>query len=143
MIPVSINEEKCIGCSLCVSDCPGACLYLENGKARTHDIGCIECGHCFAVCPQGAVRMTGYECEEEPAVSMTELDSKTLLAAMRSRRTIRQFTDRPVEKRRSGRSWRQADTVRPEGTPRAYLLLFWEAGRRRRRNSAWISSGEE
>ena len=29
---------------------------------------------------------------------MTELDSKTLLAAMRSRRTIRHYTKQPVEK---------------------------------------------
>jgi nitroreductase/NAD-dependent dihydropyrimidine dehydrogenase PreA subunit len=98
MDPILVNEEKCVGCELCVKDCPSGCLYIENGKAYTKKGGCLECGHCYAVCPQGAVRMTGYECEEEPAVSMTELDSKTLLAAMRSRRTIRQFTDRPVEK---------------------------------------------
>ena len=98
MIPVMINEEKCIGCSLCVNDCPGACLYLENGKAHTHEFGCIECGHCYAICPQGAVRMTNYECGDEPVVPMTELDSGTLLAAMRSRWTIRHFTEQPVEK---------------------------------------------
>ena len=98
MNPVIINEEKCIGCSLCVNDCPGFCLYLENGKARTYENGCIECGHCYAICPQGAVRMANYDCREEPVVPMTELDSKTLLAAMRSRRTIRHFTEEPVEK---------------------------------------------
>ena len=98
MIPVIINEEKCIGCSLCVNDCPGACLYLENGKAHTHEIGCIECGHCYAICPQGAVRMSNYDCVDEPVVSMTELDSGTLLNAMRSRRTIRHFTGQQVEK---------------------------------------------
>ena len=98
MKPVIINEEKCIGCSLCVNDCPGACLYLENGKAHTRDIGCIECGHCYAICPQGAVRMSNYDCVDEPVVPMTELDSRTLLAAMRSRRTIRQYTEQPVEK---------------------------------------------
>ena len=95
---VVINEEKCIGCSLCVKDCPGSCLYLENGKARVHEKGCIECGHCYAICPQNSVSLSGYDCKEEPVVSMTELDSETLLTAMRSRRTIRQFTNQPVEK---------------------------------------------
>ena len=33
MNPITVNKEKCIGCSLCVNDCPNACLYLENGKA--------------------------------------------------------------------------------------------------------------
>ena len=41
--------------------------------------------------------MTNYDCPEEAAVPMTELPSDTLLAAMRSRRSIRQFTDQTVE----------------------------------------------
>ena len=98
MSAVVINEEKCTGCSLCVKDCPGSCLYLENGKAHVHEGGCIECGHCYAICPQGAVCLSGYECKDEPVVPMTELDSGKLLAAMRSRRTMRQFTDQAVEK---------------------------------------------
>ena len=98
MSVVMINEEKCIGCSLCVNDCPGACLYLVKDKAHVHDSGCIECGHCYAICPQGAIRLEGYDCSDEPVVPMTELDSKTLLAAMRSRRTIRHYTKQPVEK---------------------------------------------
>lgn len=98
MNTVVINEEKCTGCSLCVKDCPGACLYLKNGKAYVHETGCIKCGHCYAICPQGAVSMEGYDCKEEPVVPMTEIDSKTLLAAMRSRRTVRQFTKQPVER---------------------------------------------
>ncbi len=98
MSAITISEDKCVGCSLCVKDCPGFCLYLEDGKAHVHDTGCIECGHCYAICPQGAVRMNGYDCKEEPVVSMTELDSQTLLAAMKSRRTVRQFTKQPVER---------------------------------------------
>ena len=94
---IIINEEKCIGCSLCVSDCPNACICMEKGKARFGGSGCIECGHCYAVCPQGAVRMADYKCEDEPVVPMTEIYSDTLLSAMKSRRTIRRFTDQAVE----------------------------------------------
>lgn len=97
MNPVIIDEKKCVGCSLCVNDCPNAYLYLEDRKAHTRDSGCIECGHCYAICPQGAVRMANYDCPDEPVVPMTELDSGTLLAAMRSRRTIRHFTKQSVD----------------------------------------------
>lgn len=94
---IAINEEKCIGCGLCVNDCPNACLYLEQKKAHVREQGCIECGHCYAICPKGAVRMTKYDCCEERSVPMTELDSDTLLLAMRSRRSIRHFMEQPVE----------------------------------------------
>lgn len=98
MKAVKINEEKCIGCSLCVKDCPNSYLYLENGKAHTDGTGCIECGHCYAICPQNAISIEGYPCKDEAVVPMTEIDSDTLLAAMKSRRSIRHFTSRPVEK---------------------------------------------
>jgi len=103
MKPINIDEKKCVGCSLCVKDCPNSFLYLENGKVHTRESGCIECGHCYAICPQGAVNMTNYNCKEEAVVPMTELDGDTLLSAMRSRRTIRLFKDRQVEQEKIGK----------------------------------------
>ena len=97
MDPIMITEEKCVGCGLCVYDCPNACLHLVDGKARFDKPVCIECGHCYAICPQDAILMSNYECKDEPVVPMTALDSDTLLSAMRSRRTIRHFTSQPVE----------------------------------------------
>ncbi len=97
MNSIIIDEEKCIGCGLCEKDCPNAYLYLENNKAHTNNTGCIECGHCFAICPKNAIRMTNYDYSDVPVVSMTELDSNTFLAAMKSRRTIRHFTGQTVE----------------------------------------------
>ena len=34
---ININQEKCIGCGLCVNRCPIGALYMKNGKA-THNI---------------------------------------------------------------------------------------------------------
>ena len=97
MNQIIIDEEKCVGCSLCVDDCPNSCLQLENSKAHFIKPACIECGHCYAICPQGAIRLSDYRCEDEPVVPMSVLDSDALLSAMRSRRTIRRFTAQPVE----------------------------------------------
>lgn len=94
---VIINKEKCIGCGRCVGDCPGGKLKMVDGKAEFMFSRCIECGHCFAICPVGAVSMANYPAaKEEKTVSMTEIDSETLLAAMKSRRSIRQFTSETV-----------------------------------------------
>lgn len=55
-----IDEEKCIGCGLCVRDCINQNIILRDSDGRTvarfKERGwCIECGHCNAVCPQEAV----------------------------------------------------------------------------------------
>jgi heterodisulfide reductase subunit A-like polyferredoxin len=89
---ISIDLEKCVGCSQCVNDCPSGYLFIHDGKAKTHEVGCIECGHCFAICPQNAIRMNNFDTTDcMTVVSMTEIDSEKLLLAMKSRRTIRQF----------------------------------------------------
>lgn len=94
---IKVDDEKCIACSLCVNDCVNSYLYLENGKVCTHDSGCIECGHCFAICPNGAITMANYDFGDENVIPMTEIDDETLLKAMKSRRTIRKFKDMEVE----------------------------------------------
>ena len=94
---IVIDAAKCVGCGRCVDDCPGAHLYIENGKANARPGGCIECGHCYAVCPQEAVELSNYYTTGcGPVVPMSEFEPQKLLAAMRSRRSIRRFTDEPV-----------------------------------------------
>jgi len=78
-------------------------IFLENGKAHVRESGCIECGHCFAVCPQAAIRMNHYDEESIPITPMTDLDSEILLSAMKSRRSVRQFKGTPVEKEKLNR----------------------------------------
>lgn len=97
MEKIVIDEAKCVGCGECVRDCVSSAIYLDGGKAKIRT-GCIECGHCYAVCPAGAVDMPGYGTGGgDEVVPMTEIDSDTLLQAMKSRRTVRRFLNIPVE----------------------------------------------
>lgn len=95
-ICIEIDKEKCTVCGLYQKDCVAFNIEIKDGKANIKT-SCIECGHCFSICPTGAVKMNGYDDKSEPIVSMEEFESEKLLSAMKSRRTIRQFKDIPVE----------------------------------------------
>lgn len=97
MNPIVIDEEKCIGCGLCVKDCPNSCIRLKDDKACADGPVCIECGHCYAICPRNAISIAGYDCADDPVVPMTEIDGDTFLSAIKSRRSVRNFTAQPVE----------------------------------------------
>jgi len=94
---VRFDLEKCIGCGACVRDCLTKHIELIGGKAALNDRRCIHCGHCFAVCPTEAVSMDGYDCDScRDYLSPTELDGDKLLLAMKSRRSVRRFTEEKV-----------------------------------------------
>ncbi len=96
MEKIVIDSEKCTGCGLCAKDCVGLDIKIENGKAKADGESCIRCGHCEAVCPNNAVKVQGYETPVEEFTSQTRLDPAELLSAIKTRRTVRQFTDQSV-----------------------------------------------
>ena len=74
---VRVDPSRCIGCKLCVSDCPTSAIRLVDGKAVATMQGCILCGHCQAICPQYAVSISGFaEAPEEitPEMRVDPLD---------------------------------------------------------------------
>lgn len=51
-----IAEEKCVGCGICVEECPADAITVTDNVARIDMDGCIKCGICHEVCPRDAVR---------------------------------------------------------------------------------------
>ncbi|MDY0152273.1 MAG: 4Fe-4S binding protein, partial [Candidatus Cloacimonas sp.] len=57
-----VDADKCIGCKLCVSNCPVNAITMVNGKAVIDPALCINCGIClngnnddFEGCPVSAI----------------------------------------------------------------------------------------
>ncbi len=57
------DHEKCVGCNICVKNCPEAAIRLidtPKGKRAVADLSwCKGCGICPTVCPTGAIKMKG------------------------------------------------------------------------------------
>ena len=51
------NEKQCVGCDLCLSNCPQRAITKEEKIYKSIDEKCIGCGICSAVCPREAWRM--------------------------------------------------------------------------------------
>lgn len=94
---IKIDSKKCIGCGLCRRDCPASNILIENKKAKIIAQDCIMCGHCVAICPKAAVSMTGFDNLPEEIKKPTVLDPKLLLDAIKTRRSIRQFTKQQIQ----------------------------------------------
>jgi len=96
-----IDESLCARDGLCARECPVSCidwekggLPVENGRTASR---CIACGHCMAVCPKGALQLTGFG--EARRVSKKELPSpQQAELLMQTRRSVREYSDKPVDR---------------------------------------------
>jgi len=103
----AIDPERCTGCGLCVSTCPAYTLSLVGQKATVTGHKCIGCAHCEAVCPEGAVSTPSTDpdtlrlrtlASADAWIPYGKYDAGRLVQLMRSRRSCRNFSDRPVDR---------------------------------------------
>lgn len=51
---VSLDVEKCKGCTTCLRHCPTEAIRIRDGHAVINPDRCIDCGECIRVCPNKA-----------------------------------------------------------------------------------------
>ena len=96
----NVDADRCIRCGACVRDCYfGA---LETGADGLPSMSsrerCMQCQHCFAVCPTGAVMFKGHRAEDARAVQGLELPAREAMDNLvRSRRSIRKYAEQDVD----------------------------------------------
>ena len=51
---VTLDRDKCMGCTNCIAHCPTEAIRVRHGKAFIIEERCIDCGECIRVCPHHA-----------------------------------------------------------------------------------------
>jgi ferredoxin len=78
---ISIDEEKCNGCGLCVDACHEDALQMIDGKARLiSESYCDGLGDCLPECPTGAITIEERDADaydEEAVMERIKNKSKT------------------------------------------------------------------
>jgi nitroreductase/NAD-dependent dihydropyrimidine dehydrogenase PreA subunit len=100
---LTIDRERCKQDGLCAADCPFGIIRFD-GKGSYPELVpngetmCVRCGHCVAVCPHGALDHADVPLAECPSVDPVLAISKAQAEQfLRSRRSVRQFADKPVD----------------------------------------------
>ncbi len=144
MAHIEIDLSLCNKDGLCISECPA--VLLSRGADRFPVVAadaaerCILCGHCVAVCPTGALMLAG-----KGAADLTPLDPALNIAPeaaeqfLRSRRSVRRFSNKPVEPELVRRC---LDTARyaPSGMNAQPLSWIVAEGEKRMRGLAGLTA---
>ena len=60
-----VDKNECIGCGVCVEECPVDTISMTNEKAEVNMDNCIRCGLCHDVCPENAVKHDSEKISDE------------------------------------------------------------------------------
>lgn len=74
---LQIEAEKCIGCDLCVAECPFDAIHVVDGVAVIDYEECKVCRKCIPVCPTDCLYLEGAEEAEEEAEVKVAVSAET------------------------------------------------------------------
>jgi NADPH-dependent glutamate synthase beta subunit-like oxidoreductase/NAD-dependent dihydropyrimidine dehydrogenase PreA subunit len=75
--PISVKQDLCSGCGVCVAVCPYEALQMvsinDGRKASIDTIKCKRCGLCVSTCPSAAISIENFTSEKFMAEIKTAL----------------------------------------------------------------------
>ena len=94
--------SSCTSCGKCIKDCAVGVLELKDGKPsirRGKDVLCMDCRHCVAVCPEGAISVNNVSADDCRLLSDMPIPPPDEVAnLLMSRRSMRSFAPVDVPK---------------------------------------------
>ena len=102
-----IDQEKCDACGECIKVCPHETISMINKKATITGNESLVCGHCQAACKSGAIIVGGIDeslsnfnsfKSEKKWLPFGRYNTTGLVNLMQSRRSCRNYKNKPVEK---------------------------------------------
>ena len=102
MFKLKIETELCKKDGMCARVCPKD-IFVQREKLTIPDIvnegSCIACGHCVAICPGGAIGHSEFPASAiQPIQFETMPTADQVMTLLKTRRSIRDFRDKPVER---------------------------------------------
>lgn len=73
---ISLNNDKCISCGLCVKTCQMAALSLKDSMLQLYKDKCFGCGQCVSRCPEGAIQLVPRDSYAKIYKTKLELNTK-------------------------------------------------------------------
>ncbi len=99
-----VDNEKCKKDGICSRECPAVIIQMQSEEGYPEMVPggediCFQCGHCVAVCPNGALSHKEIPVSECPPIEKDlEINKTQAIQFLRSRRSIRFFKDKKIEK---------------------------------------------
>lgn len=100
---IKVNQELCLHDGICARECPLELISMnESSKLPEYVNGvearCIKCGHCVAICSQGALSIEGIRAEDcaivEGGSHPSDLQVEHLIKV---RRSVRNFKNKSID----------------------------------------------
>jgi len=104
MITIQVDKKTCKHDGRCVEICPMHILQMNEKEGVPEFIPgggelCINCGHCFAFCPPGSIKLSTMDVKDAPRLDHSKLPSaEQIELLLKARRSIRTYKDDPVSK---------------------------------------------
>jgi len=95
---ITVNQEECTKCGICIKECPRLVLSMgKNGPETVAPLACSACGHCVAICPTAAIDNSKTPLAHQlDSTGFPKLTAKEAEHFLRSRRSIRCYKKHSV-----------------------------------------------